>query len=649
MLLKKIVFMLCALIALQMQAQELKFGKVSPEELKETVYAQDSSAAAAYLYKERNSYYQNQAGSGLMLITEIRERIKIYDKNGLDYATKTIQLYQSGSTDEKISGLKGYTFNEVDGKVAQIKLGKDGIFKSEYSKNIKEVKLTMPQVKVGSVIEYKYKITSPFVWSIDEFVMQSRIPIRKLEASMGILEYFEYNQREKGFYMLNPKISKFNDSNIGAKVNKIEYSLTNMPKLKSERYVSNINNYRSGVRFEIVSLEIPQSGVYEVFSKTWDDVVETIYESDSFGAEMKKKNYFEDELDALLSSTSDKTQRMQIVLDFVKEKVKWNSSRGVSCAEGVKKAFKNKSGNSGDMNLMLVAMLEHAGIKAYPVITSTRDNGIPLFPTLQGFNYVVAAAKINENYILLDATDPYSMPDVLPVRTLNWFGRMISENGNSTSIDLMPKHKAEELTMMNVVINTDGSIDGKLRQRYTNHYAMNFRSKYNETTEDSFLETMEKENSDIEISNYVLKDNEDVSKPITQSYELFKEDMIDVIGDKLYFNPLFHMASSENPFKIDKREYPVDFGYPWQDKYMITIKIPEGYKVESLPQSTLVSLPENMGTFRYQIQENAGAITVNALIAINTAVIASTHYDFLKEFYSQMVEKETEKVVLSKI
>ncbi|MEO0901803.1 MAG: hypothetical protein AAFY00_07165 [Bacteroidota bacterium] len=282
-------------------------------------------------------------------------------------------------------------------------------------------------------------------------------------------------------------------------------------------------------------------------------------------------------------------------------------------------------------------------------MVSTRDHGIPLFPTLEGYNYVVAAVKLNDGYHLLDATNEYSTMDVLPTRSLNWMGRMVSENGNSEVMNLMPKNKSIDMVMMNVNLNDDGSVDAKIRQQYTDNNAFLFRNAYNKGTEESFLEDMEKSQGDIEISDYQLKNNYDLDKPIVQEYTLFKEDAIETISNKLYFSPMLHLCMMESPFKSEKREYPVDYGFPWEDKYMITINIPQGYEVESLPKSISLSLPDNMGTFKYLVSENNNVINLRAMLSTNSAVVPSTYYDSLKEFYRQIVEKETEKIVLHKI
>ena len=61
-------------------------------------------------------------------ITEVYERIKIYNKEGYEWATNYANIFKS----ETISGLKGNTYYiGEDGKVVKVKLGKDGIFEDK--------------------------------------------------------------------------------------------------------------------------------------------------------------------------------------------------------------------------------------------------------------------------------------------------------------------------------------------------------------------------------------------------------------------------------------------------------------------------------------------------------------------------------------
>ncbi len=192
-------------------AQNYDFGKVSKEELEEKFNSLDTSANATYLFKNRKTYLKYDQNLGFQLVTDIHERIKIYNQDGFGYATTQIELYKSGSDEEKVSSLKANTYNLVDGKIEDTKLDKNGIFKTELSKYHNETKFTMPNIKEGSVIEYKYTIVSPFYWNVDDFVFQHAIPVKKLEATFETPEYFNFKLNTKGYLMVTPKVETKND------------------------------------------------------------------------------------------------------------------------------------------------------------------------------------------------------------------------------------------------------------------------------------------------------------------------------------------------------------------------------------------------------------------------------------------------------
>ncbi len=649
MIMLRNLFFICFVVSsVVLNGQSIKFGDVSQAELMEELYPSDSSASAAYLYKYRNTYYLYNQSSGINLVTEIHERIKIYDTDGLDYGTKSISLYKSSSNSERLSGIKGATYHLEGGKVVATKLEKGNIYKSEFSKNRNQVKLSFPNVKEGSVLEYKYKLISPYYQSIDELVFQGDIPVKKINSSVKIIDYFKYNIRTKGFLPLIPVKNTTHNTSLRINEVLIAYNLNNVPALKAEKYVSNINNYRSAVKFEIVSLQIPGQ-ITENFAKSWEDVVETIYDSDYFGREIDKKSYYKDDLELALEGITDEKEKAAKILDLVKTKVKWNSRGGYSSDEGVRNAYKDGAGNTGDINLMLISMLKYAGIKTKPVLLSTRNNGIPLFPTLQGFNYVVAAAVLNGEECLLDASEEYSTIDVLPTKTLNWYGRKISEDGTSEIFELSPKKASKSVTMMSVTLNDDGSAEGKFRQQFHRNYALDFRKEYNKGTKEDYLADLEEEYNGLEISDYNIKNLEKLEKPVAQTYNYYMPDVVENVSQKLIFNPLLHLVTKENPFKAKEREYPVDYAYPWENTYTVMIQVPEGYHVEHLPKPMAIMLPEDNGSFRYNISQKGNTIYLKADVKIKTAIIAPRNYTFLKEFYTKLIEKETEKVVLSKI
>jgi hypothetical protein len=187
-----------------------------------------------------------------------------------------------------------------------------------------------------------------------------------------------------------------------------------------------------------------------------------------------------------------------------------------------------------------------------------------------------------------------------------------------------------------------------MRQQFTDHNALQFRSTFYKGDEAAYIGQLEKDLHGVEISNYEVTNAHLLDKPVTQTFEYYKEDMIEEISGKLYFNPLFHLGETDNPFKAEKREFPVDFGHAWEENVVVTISIPESYTVSSIPESVAMSLPGDIGSFKYMISHNGKSINVKATVSFEVPVISPDQYSSLKEFYRQLVEKETEKVVLSK-
>jgi len=629
-------------------SQEIEFGKITKEELLEESYLNDKSANAAVLYKYQNTYFSSSLGT-TELITEIHERIKIYNKDGFDYATKHIDLYKGRSDQETIGKIKAYTYNLEKGKIVKTELEKDQIFKTEVSYNYNQVKFTMPNVKKGSVIEYQYKIRSPFIWNIDEFKFQFDIPIKRIEAEIRTPEGFRFNQTNKGFIFFHPERSEKRDNRLGMNVVVNKYFLDNVPALKEESYVDNIDNYRAGVMFELVSIEIP--GIpFKNFAKSWSDVAKTIGSSGDYKNKLDKTSSFNDELDALIAGKTDLVEKMDLIFRYVKDNIKWNGMDGKYFYNGIRKALKEKKGNTADINLTLVAMLRYAGVKANPVILSTKDNIIPFFPTVDRLNYVVAYAVIDGKEYFLDATDEFSDINVLPVNDYNWQGVLV-DNVNSLwkLININAPKSAMAQFSVNAKLNEDGSVEGKLNSRYSKHFAFRFRKDYKDQDLDGFIADREKNFENIEISNYVAKNTDSYEGYVSEGFDYYMENGADIINDQLYIQPFMFLKIEENPFKLDTREFPIDFGFPFTKKYSVRIQIPEGYKSESVPESIDVKIPNELGEFKFLSGVSGNFIQLSVNFNMKRAIIGPNMYAFIKEFFNQMITKEAEQVVLSKI
>lgn len=652
---KKVILALLFISQFTGSAQNYGFGKVSKEELQEKFHPLDSTAGAAYLYRSRRTFYVfNQFESRFDLMTEIHERIKIYTKEGFEMATKSIPYYfpESGNS-EAVNSIKGYTFNLEGNKVNREKLSSKSIFNETLNKYRRIKKITMPNIKEGCVIELRYKIMSPYSESIPDLKFQYQIPVKKLNYQVEIPEYFTYNKKSIGYYyvgmILESKNKSFNE--IDYDVNVFRFDEKNVPALKDdEPFVSSIGNYRAGMKFELTKRNYTSiGGELKFFSNSWTDVSKQIYKASSFGGELNKSNYYKEVLQEILSTNKTEAEKISAIFQFVKGKVKWNGFNSIFSDKGVKKAFKERVGNVADINLMLTAMLRSAGLNADPVLVSTRTNGVPIFPTIDGFNYVISTVKLSTGgVVLLDATEPYSVPNILPRRALNWNGRRITKSGNSSWIKLTSSKLASEENKITASISDDMIVNGISTTKFGNLSALTYRKRHNHLTEEAVITSLEEEDK-IEIEGYRLANENLIGKPVTRTIMFNSEGLMENINGKLYIEPLLFLSQHQNPFKLEERKFPVDFTTPWSVKNIISIQIPEGYKVESSPESLGISLPENLGVFKFQVIPKENKIITTCILQFNKAVIAPQYYATLKDFYNQLVQKQSEKIVLIKI
>ncbi len=667
---KKVILTLIVVLLTQISFSQIKkFGKVSVEELTETQNETFKDANAVVLFKDRKTNYEYDGETGWKLVTSIHERIKIYNKEAFNKATKKINFYTGiSSRNEETVTIKAITYNLVGNKIEKTKLKKKDIFTTKENKFWSTKKFTMPNVKDNCIVEWEYKITSPHTRDIIDVVFQYDLPIIYFESKIKIPKYFLFNTDISKYYIINVKQSKSNrklnysyrsqddkrqlkTTRHNETVDVIENVFTikekNIEAIKEEPYINNIENYVGKVKFENIGTNFPGSG-YKSYSTNWNTVTKSIYESPNFGKELKKTSYFKDDIQSIISESTSREEKINILLEFVKKKVKWNGYYGIFTHDGVKKAYKNGVGNVAEVNLILVAMLREAGIDASPILVSTRSHGIPIFPTRKGFNYVIAGIELPEKILLLDATEKYSGVNNLPRKILNWKGRIVRKTGSSAFIDLFPKVYSLETNRASIKVKNDGSIDGNLRLGFKNLKALEFRNALSSLSKEQLITQLEEMLSPIEIEKVRLGNKDDVSKPFVVSLPFKADNQAEIIQDKIYFTPLFFLKTEENKFKSEDRKLPVDFASAWLTSDEVQIQIPDGYKVETLPESISIATENGIGNYEFTISTKENKIFLKSITKVNIPIIPLNMYKELKDFYSKRLLKMKEKVVLVK-
>lgn len=642
---KTILGLLILFSFVEMNAQKYEYGNVAVAELDEKVHPRDTSAVAAVLNAECESAILVGSGNYYYTNTDTKMRIKIYKKEGLNWGQN--RFFTQKGLHEKVDIYNAYTYNLVDGKIEKTKLDpKEGLLANNYNDNFGQKVLVMPNLKVGSVIEFNIVRTQDGVVTPPRWDFQMNIPVNHSKFVTRIPEKFVFKTFQRGFIFPQISVLRKNGQNNALEV-VTTYIANDLPALKEEAFVNNIRNYTSSISHDFSMINNDYGGVSN-YAGDWESIVKSVYESDTFRYELDKKGYFQNELDPILEKAKTREEKLDKIFNFVKSSVKWNNNRGIYCADGVRKAYTSKTGNIAEINLMLTAMLRYSGFKASPVLISTRENGILSSPSISAFDCVIVAVEENDKMILLDASEKFSTPNVLPFRDLNWFGRLIREDHTSKEIDLMPSFLSEQVINLQINIDPKGIVIGKIRNQFFDHLALDFRATNNLTAKDDYLENLEQKYN-IEISDYVRDNMEDLTKPVIETYSFKGDKTIEVLEGKIYINPLLFLSMNQNPFKLEKRDFPIDFGYPKKETYSINLNIPEGYIIESVPKPLRGATPDGLESFYYNYEVNDSKVQLMITNTINTAIVSSENYPTLKFFFQQMIDKQNEKIVLKKI
>jgi hypothetical protein len=651
------------------QKAPAKFGDLNIEDLQMTVYDQDSSAAAVVLVDYGESFMKYHPDRGFTLVFERLRRVKVLRSEGLELANPTILTYKSaGRGQEKILSLKAITYNLENGKAVPSKMKSDGEYREPYDKNWDVTKFTFPNVKVGSILECSYVVESDFFFNLKDWEFQSTIPTRWSEYRVRIPEWFKYERYMQGYVPLHLSEKEMVGTSLmftykerddaGVPISTETRSVDHLeersrwvardvPAFRNEPFLTSASDYLIKINFELASTRFPNSPITN-YMGSWDEINRTFFENSDFGGEVKGNGYLKKEVDGVIANLTTPEQKLEALTRLLKGKVSWDGRSRNFSRSILKKVWEEGKGNSAEINLLLCALLEKAGFDVSPVLCSTRDHGFirEMFPNSQQFNYVLCLVQYNNTELLVDATEPLLPFNTLPEHCLNGRGLVISKNAPRW-VNLIAGPKTRVVTRARMTLDDEGKLTGDLDIERSGYAALARRKLYAGKGESGYMNDLVS-TKDWSVSTSKFENIKDVDKTLKENHHVEIRDNVTLAGQVMYINPFVLMQTNSNPFKSEKREYPVDFAFAKDEMYFMTITIPDGYAVEELPKSKVILLPENGSKYTYNITHNGNQITVTSVFAINKSIFTQVEYPHVREYYNQIVAKQAEQIVLKK-
>ena len=659
-----IILLLPISVSLAQDKPPVKFGKVSPADFDLSKHHFDTSVNAVVIADIGSSYFEGNTKGWFTLYFKRQRRVKILNRNGFDAANEDVYLYSKGQEEEKLDNLKAVTYNLENGQVVETKLENNSIFKEKISGNLLRKKFTFPAVKENSIIEYSYTVSSDFLFNLQPWTFQSEYPCLWSEYQVALPEFFNYVSMAQGYipYFINtvgssyktfnvvqegPSISSSSEHiSLSGNVTNTRWVIKDVPPIKEENFTSTIRNHVSKIEFQLSQYRFPNQPV-KVIMGNWASVSEELMKDEDFGLALEKNNnWLDDDLKAILEGSTDPLEQANKIYSFVRNNFTCTDYSDLKLNNTLKAIFKSKNGSVADINLLLITMLRHQNIKADPLLLSTREHGFAsdLYPLLNRFNYVIAAAYIGDHTYYLDATRPLGFGK-LAGNCYNGVARVISKEPSAVYFET-DSLKEQKFTNVFVINNEKGELDGSYNSSLGFIESSQIREKIKKAGTESFFKNIKSSyGADFKIFNEGLDSLKMLDEPVKVHYDFIINTNNE---DVLYFNPLMSEGYKENLFKAAERNYPVEMPFTMNETFVLNMEIPKDYDLDELPKSAKVDFNSGEGFFEYLIGKSGAGIQLRSRIVLKKANFTPGDYNSLREFFGYVVKKHSEQIVFKK-
>jgi len=644
MKLKKAVMYLFLLLAINAKSQNNSNYKVSNSDLILSSFEKDSLANALVLYEYGKSHIEDREFD---LVFEFRQKLKILSREGFDNANVTVYLYNDGNRKETIDDIIGTTHNLESGKTTNTKLERSQVFEEKYNDNYTLVKFSMPNVKVGSVITYSYKIESPFIYKYKPWRFQSDLPKLYSEYQTSIPANYEYSIKLVGELKLDKNEQKIKKQCVSggngtsADCTETTYVMKNIPAFVDERFMTTRDNYLSRIEYELKVVK-GFDGTTNNITKTWGTVDKELKFDPSIGRQMKKKGVVKGLLSNDIILENNELIKSKSIFEFVQENYIWNERYSIFKDVSIKDLIETKSGNVSEINLLLYNLLSEQGVNVSPVLLSTRNNGLPtkIYPVISDFNYIIIQATINGKKYFLDATNKYLDFGQVPFNCLNQYGRLLDFKKGSEWVSVQAQKTSVKRYNVDLDITEGLEVSGKVKYKTTGYHALPIKNSYYSSPE-AHLKSYQNRYSEMELFNYRVDSKQENDFVFEEYFDIKLE--VEEVGQNLYLNPFLFSFFETNPFKLQQRTFPVDFGYKDVYLYSSKINVSERFEIIDMPKDVLYNLPNNKGTVVLKYQESNNVIRVYFKFDFKKAIYDSSYYAYLKEYMDNVmnIQKNT--------
>jgi hypothetical protein len=612
---------------------------INPEELKMTSLIEAPGAPAVILFRQVDRDDKSYDEHNYV-------RIKILTEEGRKYGDIEIPMFKD---DEQVNNVRARTIRP-DGSIVPFD-GKVYTRPIQKSKGVKYMAktFTMPEVQVGSIIEYRYISSwkqyliydSHWILSEELFTRQAKFSLKP--STSYALKWTWPAGLPAG---TNPPKEE-----LGV----IRLESQNIPAFQTEDYMPPENELKMRVAFtyteDTVDTDIEK--FWKHYGKKQNDKVEGF---------IGKKKAMEEAVGQIVASGDSPEEKLRKIYARVQQ-VRNTSYETHKTAEeakrekekeigNVEELWKKQYGDGVQLTWLFLALARAAGVESYPVMVSARSEYF-FKPNLMDSNQLnanVVLVKLNGKDIYCDPGAKFNPFGMLPWVETGVQGRRFDKDGGDWVTTTLPESADSQIKRKaNFKVTDDGSLDGQLSVTYTGLEALSKRLEQRNEDEASRKKFLEDEvqgwiPAGIETELKNQPDWGNSAAPLVAEFSLKVPGWISSAGKRAILPVGIFSNPEKHVFEHINRVHPIYFTFPSEKTDDVTIELPAGWQVTSLPKGQ-----KNDGRvigYALGVENNKGTLHVTRDLNMQILLLDVKYYQALRNFFQLVRSSDDEQIVL---
>jgi hypothetical protein len=633
------------LFVLPALAWPISFQPVSPDELKMTSEPKAPGAPAIILFRQ-----VDRDDRGLTAHEDVYFRIKILTEEGRKYADIEIPFFKE---EGNIVNLHARTI-KPDGTIVPFtgKAFSKSIVKARGLKYMAKT-FTFPDVQVGSILEYYYTtdlaeysiINSQWILSNELFTKNAKFSLRPYTTdSFQVYLRWTWN-------LLPPGTAQPAE----APNHVISLAASDIPAFQTEDYMPPENEMKSRVDF--IYSEDPFEKEPDVYWKKWGKKHNGALEN--FVGKRKSMEQAVAEIVSPSDSPEVKLQKIYARVQQIRntsyeaEKTEQEQKRSKEKEpDNVEAIWKKQYATGRELTWLFLALARAAGFDASGMWVSDRKNYFFVPQSMAGYRLDenIVVVKVNGKDMFFDPGAAFTPFGMLPWSETAVKGLKLDKDGGTWIESPLP-HGADSTIQRKaeLKLNETGELEGKLVVAYTGLESSTRRVSESLTDDAERRKFLEDEvrgaipaACEVELTNQ--PNWKDSSSALVAEYSLKIPGWVSGAGKRALLPVGLFGAPEKHLFDHTDRVHPIYFEHPYQISDDISIDLPLGWQISTVPKPQTIDAKAI--TYTLDAKNDKGTLHLNRVLNVDLMLLPTQNYPALRKIFQMVRTTDEQQIIL---